>query len=373
MFQETCMYISRNAHCGIARNIQRLLRDSAWLETTTARSLRVFSAWRRLYPIDTGRVDDPEYEMHRALIFNVVLVLQHDQYWFTEFDTQSDDANALAIHNVQLAISLVQSGRADTYDYQLSRSLYNCQIFWMFMCRWKQLLRSGFVHAAFENTVFEHAFDIQEADEAGEADESDESEESDDADEVDPFDAASIRWRNSETFAQMSRVIRDMMKPPPPPDDLIVCTHEQELCARYIDHLLDAAAVQPKNGIFEKELLKSCTCSVSLQAFRDPVQADDGHTYERAHIQRHFDVQTRSSVSERGSGAVDLRSPMTNNPISNTNLRTNHALKAALYQICMLHLPRTQQETHETNSAQRLAMELGLDPSDDLSRTGVVQ
>jgi hypothetical protein len=71
----------------------------------------------------------------------------------------------------------------------------------------------------------------------------------------------------------------------------------------------------------EKKELKqkldlSFTCSVSGEIFEHPVVAQDGHTYERASIERWLTIKKTS--------------PMTNEPMLHETLTPNHSLKSAI-------------------------------------------
>jgi hypothetical protein len=71
----------------------------------------------------------------------------------------------------------------------------------------------------------------------------------------------------------------------------------------------------------EKKELKqkldlSFTCSVSGEIFEHPVVAQDGHTYERASIERWLTIRKTS--------------PMTNEPMLHDTLTPNHTLKSAI-------------------------------------------
>jgi hypothetical protein len=57
-------------------------------------------------------------------------------------------------------------------------------------------------------------------------------------------------------------------------------------------------------------------CTLSHQIFDDPVIADDNHTYERAYIEGYF-------ASCKGR----VISPLTNEPLANTQLRPNLQLR----------------------------------------------
>ena len=57
-------------------------------------------------------------------------------------------------------------------------------------------------------------------------------------------------------------------------------------------------------------------CPISMELMKDPVVCEDGHSYDRESI---IGWLERSATS-----------PMTRQPISRTNLRANHALKASI-------------------------------------------
>eukprot|EP00928_Gymnodinium_smaydae_P092331 TRINITY_DN76188_c0_g1_i1.p1 TRINITY_DN76188_c0_g1~~TRINITY_DN76188_c0_g1_i1.p1 ORF type:complete len:276 (-),score=33.20 TRINITY_DN76188_c0_g1_i1:29-814(-) len=64
----------------------------------------------------------------------------------------------------------------------------------------------------------------------------------------------------------------------------------------------------------------SCyVCPITHEMFRNPVMAEDGHTYEKCAILKHF-----------ASSSNPTRSPMTNNVLSGTRLTENHQCKCAV-------------------------------------------
>ena len=65
-------------------------------------------------------------------------------------------------------------------------------------------------------------------------------------------------------------------------------------------------------------------CPILHAPFREPVVAEDGHTYERSAIE----AWLRHS-SKRGRGAAPL-SPLTGAPLRSKTLRPNHALRSLL-------------------------------------------
>jgi len=62
--------------------------------------------------------------------------------------------------------------------------------------------------------------------------------------------------------------------------------------------------------------LEAVTCCITKGILRDPVVAADGFTYEREAILNWFEHSTRS--------------PMTNQELSDTELKPNHAIKSIL-------------------------------------------
>jgi hypothetical protein len=61
---------------------------------------------------------------------------------------------------------------------------------------------------------------------------------------------------------------------------------------------------------------------ISLNVMRDPVVADDGHTYERVEITQWF--------NQRVISGLPVTSPKTGAVLRNTNLTSNYALKALI-------------------------------------------
>jgi len=74
------------------------------------------------------------------------------------------------------------------------------------------------------------------------------------------------------------------------------------------------------NILFERNrTLRSLICPITLDVYVDPVVAADGNTYERKAIEEWF----------KKSGEAP-RSPMTNEPLPNTNLIPNHFVRSII-------------------------------------------
>ena len=98
-----------------------------------------------------------------------------------------------------------------------------------------------------------------------------------------------------------------------------------------VERRLAAKAIEETN--------KSYVCPLSHVLMRDPVQAADGYTYERAIIEEWI----RRKQAE-GSTA---RSPSTNEPLANTRLMPNHTLKSAICQAVDVELARMKRAREE--------------------------
>ncbi|GMH39748.1 hypothetical protein BSKO_07646 [Bryopsis sp. KO-2023] len=79
-------------------------------------------------------------------------------------------------------------------------------------------------------------------------------------------------------------------------------------------HAKAVSKMSQRVGMHRAEFEHVVTCPLTLSVFQDPVVADDGHTYERAHIQKWF---------AEGKGT----SPLTNLRMS-AQVKTNHMARA---------------------------------------------
>jgi len=111
-------------------------------------------------------------------------------------------------------------------------------------------------------------------------------------------------------FRVASGIDVELEAPLPPP--VIVCSHERELYARYTEGVAD-------NGC---QLARTFFCPITHEPFRDPVVASDGHTYERAYIERHMHGLRRQHIP--------VTSPMTNQPLASRCLYPANNTVAAM-------------------------------------------
>jgi len=77
-------------------------------------------------------------------------------------------------------------------------------------------------------------------------------------------------------------------------------------------------AAETAEDLSEADLPPSFLCPIGGELMIDPVVCADGHSYERATIQRWFDSST------------NLASPLAGAPLANRNLVPNHALRASI-------------------------------------------
>ena len=96
---------------------------------------------------------------------------------------------------------------------------------------------------------------------------------------------------------------------------VVVCTHERALVARFVDHMAEAPG--PRAA-----LAKTYHDSISQEAWRDPVTAADGQTYERSYIETHLLKQVREGQART--------SPLTNRPLASVTLYDNSQIVAAM-------------------------------------------
>ena len=96
---------------------------------------------------------------------------------------------------------------------------------------------------------------------------------------------------------------------------VVVCTHERALVARFVDHMAEAPGSRAA-------LAKTYHDSISQEAWRDPVTAADGQTYERSYIETH--------LLKQGSEGQARTSPMTNRPLASVTLYDNSQIVAAM-------------------------------------------
>ena len=86
--------------------------------------------------------------------------------------------------------------------------------------------------------------------------------------------------------------------------------------ARLLEHALVRRAAESEVAEEEKEFM----CPIGHDLMREPVNAADGHTYDRLNIERLFALKAGET----------LRSPMTNAEFTKTDLYPNHALKSMI-------------------------------------------
>ncbi len=86
--------------------------------------------------------------------------------------------------------------------------------------------------------------------------------------------------------------------------------------ARLLEHALVRRAVE--SDVVAKN--KTYMCPIGHDLMREPVVAVDVHTYERRNIERHFSMKAGET----------LRSPMTNEELTNTELLPNHTLNSVI-------------------------------------------
>ena len=86
--------------------------------------------------------------------------------------------------------------------------------------------------------------------------------------------------------------------------------------ARLLEQALVRRAAESEVVAAQKEFM----CPIGHDLMREPVNAADGHTYERRHIERLFALKAGET----------LRSPMTNVELTKTDLYPNHALKSMI-------------------------------------------
>jgi len=86
--------------------------------------------------------------------------------------------------------------------------------------------------------------------------------------------------------------------------------------ARLLEHALVRRAAESEVAVAEKEFM----CPIGHDLMREPVNAADGHTYDRVNIERLFALKAGET----------LRSPMTNAEFTKTDLYPNHALKSMI-------------------------------------------
>jgi hypothetical protein len=89
--------------------------------------------------------------------------------------------------------------------------------------------------------------------------------------------------------------------------------------ARLLEHALVRRAAESEVAEEEKEFM----CPIGHDLMREPVNAADGHTYDRVNIERLFALKAGET----------LRSPMTNAEFTKTDLYPNHALKSMIERV----------------------------------------
>ena len=89
--------------------------------------------------------------------------------------------------------------------------------------------------------------------------------------------------------------------------------HQAQLEAALADHRAEVARLRVGRRAVPEELC----CPVTCELMKDPVMADDGHTYERVAIEQWFATGKRTS-------------PKTNESLPSTVVRPNHAVKSMI-------------------------------------------
>jgi NACalpha-BTF3-like transcription factor len=126
------------------------------------------------------------------------------------------------------------------------------------------------------------------------------------------------------------------------PTPYIVCSHERELVAQYVNFVAETDSPLA-------ELAKTYLCPITQEAYRDPVCASDGHTYERAHFETHTLKQVREGLLRT--------SPLTNKPLAWGTLYDNHQIVAA-----MRALVESELGLADEPMLDEIERRLGLDP-----------
>ena len=154
------------------------------------------------------------------------------------------------------------------------------------------------------------------------------------------------------TFTYNRRYVSKVDHFPHPPANAreITCSHDEELIARWVDH-------RAAEGETSAEIFLDC---VTLLAFRDPVVADDGNTYERSALLMAWWSQDKNMVK--------VRSPLTNLKVDNPMTYDNRFVLKAMRE----WVNRDLKLEPFANPTNEIVHRLGLDKDACYARTNSV-